>query len=153
MSRIVYKALKSDGTSVHQGWKWPLPGQPGEWVEVEGKPELCKNGLHGYHTLEQAERLHEGASIYEMEVDGQTVEDTDKLAATRARLVRLVSGEEDRRERELESALRSLLDAVEGSHFNKNGKTSMREEDALLVARIRLGLPGRCRTCGGEHGV
>lgn len=152
MSRIVYKALKDDGRSVHQNWKWPLPSvkEPGDWVEVEGKPELCKHGLHGYLTYEQAEQLHEGADIYEMEVDGQIVEDTDKLAATRARLVRLI-GSENRREVELAGALEALVEATEKSHFNKNGKLSMREEDALLIARMRLGLPGRCRQCGREH--
>jgi hypothetical protein len=88
--RIVYKALKEGGISPYQKWKWPLPMEdaPGEWVEVDGPPALCRNGLHGYLKRDAAHR--EAEFVFEMEVAGETVEDDHKLAATRARLLRRV---------------------------------------------------------------
>lgn len=90
--RIVYKALNDKGESPHQRWAWPLPQddkKPGKWVKVDGPPKLCQHGFHGYHTLEKAKVEPGITKVYEMEVAGEVVEDDHKLAATKARLVRL----------------------------------------------------------------
>src|SRR5687768_12848384 len=56
---IGYKFLRSDGTSLFTGFRWPLPeaGRPGSWVEATGgRPEgqgggkdtvaPCRSGIH-----------------------------------------------------------------------------------------------------------
>jgi hypothetical protein len=88
-TRRVYKALKH-GKSPYQHFEWPVPKgkKPGRWLSIDEQPVLCQRGFHGYHRLEDAER--DGSEVYEMEVAGKIVEDSTKLAAQRARLVRRI---------------------------------------------------------------
>ena len=90
MSEIVYKALNPDGTSPYQNYQWeiPKPGRKGKWLSIADDPILCHRGLHGYLTREIAESEHSSCDIYEMEVDGKIVRDKEKVAASRARLIR-----------------------------------------------------------------
>jgi hypothetical protein len=92
VTRLAYKSLDGDGHAPFTRTKWPLPknGEPTGWIEVLGKPELCQWGLHGWKTFEEA-RKH-GTGVYEMEIEGETVEDDEKIAGTRARLLRIVGG-------------------------------------------------------------
>ena len=86
-----YKILGAGAKSCHGGdLTWPLPRgkRPGKWVEVTGKIELCSNGLHvvtAEHVLDW-----DGAEVWEVEIGGVTETDGNKVAAQRARLVRLV---------------------------------------------------------------
>ena len=46
---IGYKFLNPDGTGPYSGFSWPLPLQqdlPSAWVEVRGRLQLCRNGIH-----------------------------------------------------------------------------------------------------------
>lgn len=84
---IAYKFLRPDGTSVFTGFSWPLPdGGPGAWVEAE--VEACRSGIHA--CLPEHLPLWAGQTLYEVELDGDIVEDRTKLVASRARLTRRV---------------------------------------------------------------
>ena len=87
-----YKVLKNDGSCANGGsGKWHLPkrGKPGEWMpKIEGKLELCANG---YHICQPQDLIHWlDEAIFEVEFDGEIVEDDDKCVVRKARLVRKV---------------------------------------------------------------
>ncbi len=94
---IAYKFLKPDGTSVFTGFSWPLPdGGPGDWVDAEVEP--CRSGIHVCRTEHLA--LWAGQMLYEVELDGEVVEERTKVIASRARLTRRVEAwDEPMRER------------------------------------------------------
>jgi hypothetical protein len=89
---IAYKFLRRDGTSVFSGFRWPLPAeQPGAWVDAPIDP--CRSGIHA------CRRAHlpywVGRSLYEIELDGEIVEERSKLVASRGRLLRAISAWND----------------------------------------------------------
>jgi hypothetical protein len=82
---IAYKFLRPDGTSVFTGFRWPLPdGGPGPWVDAPVEP--CRSGVHA--CLPAHLPLWAGRELYEVELDGEIVEEPMKLVAQRARLTR-----------------------------------------------------------------
>ena len=84
---IAYKFLRPDGTSVFTGFTWPLPnGEPAEWVEAEVEP--CRSGIHA--CAPEHLPLWAGPVLYEVELDGDVVDDRTKLIAPRARLTRRI---------------------------------------------------------------
>jgi hypothetical protein len=84
---IAYKFLRPDGTSVFTGFSWPLPnGRPGRWVEAKVDP--CRSGIHACRPEHLP--LWAGHVLYEVELDGQIVEERTKVIAGRARLVRRI---------------------------------------------------------------
>lgn len=84
---IAYKFLKPDGTSVFTDFGWPLPnGGPGAWVDAHVEP--CRSGIHACRPPQLP--LWAGQVLYEVELDGEIVEDRTKLVAGRARLVRRI---------------------------------------------------------------
>jgi hypothetical protein len=89
---IAYKFLKRDGTSVFTGFGWSLPGGgPGPWVEAEVEP--CRGGIHACRPEHLP--LWAGQALYEVELDGEIVEDRTKLVAGRARLTRRIDAWEE----------------------------------------------------------
>jgi hypothetical protein len=85
---IAYKFLRPDGTSVFTRFKWPLPdGGPGDWVEAEVEP--CRSGIHACRPRHLP--LWAGPTLYEVELDGDVVEDGTKVIAARARLTRRIA--------------------------------------------------------------
>ena len=94
---IAYKFLRTDGTSVFAAFKWPLPdGGPGDWVEAEVDP--CRSGVHACRPEHLP--LWAGQTMYEAELDGEIVEDSTKVIASRARLTRRIDAwDEETRER------------------------------------------------------
>jgi hypothetical protein len=106
---IVYKVLDCDGKSIYQHFQWPLPkgNRPSKWLKTKQQPVLCSKGFHGYLTLERAEQDCKRSpdrnknlvwrealyQIYEMEIRGSIVTDTEKAAASEARLLRLIPDE------------------------------------------------------------
>jgi hypothetical protein len=90
---IAYKFLRPDGTSVFTGFRWPLPdGGPGEWVEAGVDP--CHSGIHACRPADLP--LWAGRVLYEVELDGEIVEQPMKLVGARGRLVRRIEAWDDR---------------------------------------------------------
>ena len=84
---IAYKFLRADGTSVFTAFDWPLPsGGPGAWVEAEVEP--CRTGVHACRPEHLP--LWAGQVLYEVELDGEVVDDRTKVIAGRARLTRRI---------------------------------------------------------------
>jgi hypothetical protein len=86
-----YKSLTKDGFTTFLDYKWPLPeyGLPGEWLTVEGKAVLCRNGFHAWLTKEIA--VKGGEQVWEVELDeSDLVADTEKACSTKARFIKLV---------------------------------------------------------------
>jgi hypothetical protein len=84
---IAYKFLTQDGTGVFTGFNWPLPnGGPGRWVEANVEP--CRSGIHACRPEHLP--LWAGQVLYEVELDGQIVEERTKVIAGRARLARRI---------------------------------------------------------------
>ena len=89
---IAYKFLRPDGTSVFTGFRWPLPdGGPGEWVA--DRPEPCRSGIHACRPAQLP--LWVGRTLYEVELDGEIVEEGMKLVAERGRLTRRIEAWDD----------------------------------------------------------
>ena len=86
---IAYKFLRDDATSVFTGFAWPLPGDgPGAWVEA--RVEQCRSGIHACRIADLP--LWAGRRLYEIELDGDIVEEPTKVVASRGRLVRRLDG-------------------------------------------------------------
>lgn len=82
-----YKFLRADGSGVFSGFRWPLPnGAPGAWVEAEIDP--CRSGVHACGRVHLPYWL--APELYEIELDGDVVEEALKVVAPRGRLVRRI---------------------------------------------------------------
>jgi hypothetical protein len=92
---IAYKFLRRDGSSVFTGFSWALPdGGPGPWVEAEIDP--CRAGVHACRPEHLP--LWAGQALYEVELDGEIVEERSKVIASRARLTRRVDAWDEARD-------------------------------------------------------
>ena len=86
---IAWKFLEPGGKAPFTGFRWPLPdGGPGEWVDA-GIVAPCRSGIHACRIRDLP--IWMGATLFEMELDGDVVEQERKLVATRGRLLRRVS--------------------------------------------------------------
>jgi hypothetical protein len=84
---IAYKFLRPNGTSAFTRFRWPLPGPgPGAWVDAQVDP--CRSGIHACRRSQLP--LWVGRVLYEVELDGEIVEQPTKLVAPRGRLVRRI---------------------------------------------------------------
>ena len=84
---IAYKFLRSDGSSVFSGFRWPLPnGGPGEWVDARVEP--CRSGIHACRPSDLP--FWAGRALFEIELEGDVVEDARKIVAPRGRLLRRI---------------------------------------------------------------
>jgi hypothetical protein len=95
MAKAYYKILK-EGRSCNGGkltWSLPKNRKPGDWHEVAGDLERCKNGLH--LTSEPTYYRDPGKSCYLAEIEGETVGPYgDELVCRKIRLVRFVPWKE-----------------------------------------------------------
>ena len=87
-----YKVLAVDGVSPQHGgsgkWFVPKGGRVGEWMPAIKDISSCSRGYH-FVTLEQLPRWI-GPTLYEVEVRGQIIHESDKSVAEQARLVRRI---------------------------------------------------------------
>lgn len=82
-----YKFLRPDGTGVFTGFEWPLPGgAPGAWVRSDVDP--CRSGVHACRPRHLP--LWIGHALYEIELDGEILDDTMKVVASQGRLLRRI---------------------------------------------------------------
>ena len=65
----------------------------GEWLEHDGKLEMCMSGLHFSERIIDALQYAPGNTICRVSVDGKIVMDTDKGVATRRRIDWRIDGE------------------------------------------------------------
>jgi hypothetical protein len=90
---IAYKFLDLGATSPFTGFRWTLPDAgPGAWVEAPVEP--CRSGIHACRRDDLP--LWLGRVLYEVELDGEIVDEPAKLVASRARLLRRVDAWDDR---------------------------------------------------------
>jgi len=82
-----YKFLADDGTGIFSRFRWPLPnGGAGEWVEAELDP--CRSGVHACRPSDLPYWI--AAALYEVELDGEVLEQGMKVVAPRGRLTRRI---------------------------------------------------------------
>jgi hypothetical protein len=92
---IAYKFLRADGSGVFTGFAWPLPdGGPGKWVDARVEP--CRSGIHACRPSDLP--LWAGRDLYEIELDGEIVEQPMKVVASRGRLLRPLEGWDEARD-------------------------------------------------------
>jgi hypothetical protein len=84
---IAYKFLRADRTAPFTGFRWPL----GEWVEARVDP--CRSGIHACRTGDLPYWI--ACALFEVELDGDIVEEQSKLVASRARLTRRIDAFDD----------------------------------------------------------
>lgn len=98
-----YKVLKNNGKCANGGnGKWYLPKKlkdgtwkPGKWMpEIKGELEPCENGYHICRVQDLVCWLDE--AIFEVEFDGEIVEDDDKCVVRKARLLRKIEAWNDK---------------------------------------------------------
>jgi hypothetical protein len=88
-----YKFLRPDGRGVFTRFQWPLPAdRPGDWVRSDPKP--CRSGIHACHSRHLP--LWIGRALYEIELEGEIVDDTTKLVASHGRLLCRIDGWDDK---------------------------------------------------------
>lgn len=86
MAERLYKFLRRGSVASFSGHVW----LPGEWVSVEGKLEACSNGVHVCRPGDLPYWLAE--ELWEVDVDGERLEDEQKVVVRRARLRARVEG-------------------------------------------------------------
>lgn len=95
LALIGYKFLRRDGTGVFSGFEWPRPdGGPGAWVEAAIYP--CRSGIHACRPGDLPYWV--GGPLYEIELEGEIVEQPMKVVAARGRLVRRIGAWEKQRD-------------------------------------------------------
>lgn len=92
----------------------PVPAD-GEWLEVVPPIEMCVRGLHASAHPFDALQYAPGNNLAIVELDGEILSDTDKLVATRRKIVRRINAESLLREfaRKCASDVLHLWDAPE----------------------------------------
>ena len=82
---IAYKFLRPNGTTVFSPFCWPLPANgPGAWVEAPVDP--CRSGIHACRPGDLPYWV--GPALFEIELDGDILEQRTKVVAPRGRLLR-----------------------------------------------------------------
>jgi hypothetical protein len=89
---IAYKFLQPDGAGLFSGFRWDLPErEPGEWVDARVDP--CRSGIHACRLSDLP--LWLGPALYEIELEGELVDQRSKLVASRGRLLRRIEAWDD----------------------------------------------------------
>jgi hypothetical protein len=84
---IAHKVLGPDRRSRFTGFVWPSPNAADPWVSA-GAVDLCLAGIHA--TRIEMLPIWLGAELWQVELDGEIVEDERKIVASRGRLVRRI---------------------------------------------------------------
>lgn len=91
---IAYKFLRPGGKTIFSSFEWALPegGRPGAWVDAIVDP--CQSGVHACRHRDLPYWV--GPELYELELDGEIVEERSKVVASRGRIIRRVDSWTDR---------------------------------------------------------
>jgi hypothetical protein len=84
---IAYKFLSDDAVGTFSRYRWPI----GEWVEAEVDP--CLSGVHACRPGDLPYWI--GPELYEVELDGEVLEQSLKVVAARGRLTRRIDAWND----------------------------------------------------------
>jgi hypothetical protein len=82
---IAYKFLLPERRGVFSRVQWPLPG---EWLRADGPLAECRNGIHACRPLQLPYWL--GEELWEVELEGDTIQGRLKVVAPHGRLLRRV---------------------------------------------------------------
>jgi hypothetical protein len=80
---IAYKFLDDGAVGPFTGFRWPVD----EWVEADSV-DLCSEGIHACRMRDLPVWL--GRELWEIELDGEVVEQKAKVVAQRGRLMRRI---------------------------------------------------------------
>ena len=80
---IAYKFLDDGAVGPFTGFRWPVD----EWVEADSV-DLCSKGIHACRMRDLPVWL--GRELWEIELDGEVVEQKAKVVAPRGRLLRRI---------------------------------------------------------------
>jgi hypothetical protein len=127
---IAYKFLTPDGGSVFTGFRWTLPSDgPGAWVE--SKVEPCRSGVHACRPEHLP--LWAGQVLYEVELDGEIVEQRTKVVASRARLTRRIDAWDELRE------TYTRMCADRAHELAREGSPPLERWEAVIEPSVREG--------------
>jgi hypothetical protein len=84
---IAHKFLAGDAVGIFSRYRWAV----GEWVEAELDP--CRTGVHACRPSDLPYWI--GPELYEVELDGEILEQSLKVVASRARLTRRIDAWND----------------------------------------------------------
>jgi hypothetical protein len=85
---IAYKFLDDGAVGPFTGFRWPVE----EWVEADGV-DLCSEGIHACRVRDLPVWL--GRELWEIELEGDVVQQELKLVAPRGRLMRRIDEWDD----------------------------------------------------------
>ena len=85
---IAYKFLDEERVAPFTGFRWPVD----EWVEAKSV-EPCRGGVHALRVRDLP--IWMGRELWEIELEGEVIEQERKLVAARGRLVRRLPGWND----------------------------------------------------------
>ena len=83
-----YKVLDKNGEACHGGrgkWRLPKGDKPGAWMPTIRRVVACESGYHVCRRADLVKWL--GPRIWMVEIDGDVVEESDKVVVARARLL------------------------------------------------------------------
>ena len=64
----------------------PIPAD-GEWLSVEGTLRLCSRGLHASEHVADAVRYAPGTTLCIVELDGEIIKGSDKVCASKRKII------------------------------------------------------------------
>jgi hypothetical protein len=83
----LYKFLTAGAVGPFSGSQWPAPeeGRPSDWLDADGPLEPCRTGIHVCRPADLPYWMNE--ELYEVEVDGDRIDEVQKIVVQRARLL------------------------------------------------------------------
>jgi hypothetical protein len=126
------KFLKHGRVGPFSGVTWPEPGQ---WLEADEPPELCRSGVHGL--LPDVLAHWVGEELWRVELDREATVTRGVVVASRGRLISRVEGWNDATAREFARACAAhVADAATGraAEYAADAKASAEEAVADFTA-------------------
>ena len=110
MTEIAYKFTRPGARSPFTGFAWPER----DWVEADGEPALCSNGIHACRPEALPRWLDE--ELWRIEMDEVTEEHDGVLLARRGRLLERIDAWDAEASRELARSCAAWAATLAGEH-------------------------------------